>query len=160
MSALSDPVSHRMEQLAPPNPQYGEIVLEGVGGQSRVKFSGSPAMPAIVIIIASPGTQVQVVEPRYNSLPAEVVAYSENHRILPEVLRAFELAKQHFPTAEKVSVRFAREADTGSEWVEVKVKIEAEVTEFLDKYDQCMREWEKSIPAEALDFLCLTYHLI
>jgi hypothetical protein len=78
---------------------------------------------------------------------------------LPSLAEAKKLVEECFPSRKALHIRLDHDPDEAGEWIVVEVTIGQDVSGFLEAYNRCVSLWAKSISAESLALIRLSYNL-
>jgi hypothetical protein len=95
----------------------------------------------------------------FQRIESEVFAFCRDKLITEDVALAIDAAKAAFPALASVELHQAQDSEARSEWVEVRVTCNDDISRFLNQYRECMTQWDRIIPPSSLGLISLTYRI-
>lgn len=91
--------------------------------------------------------------------PQAVLAFCAEHQLLEALPVVLQLAEHHFQPLDAPLVEVETDPEAGGEYMVISVAVAAGIEEVLKRYDAFTSQWVQSIPAQARDFIRLTYDI-
>ena len=99
-------------------------------------------------------------KPTSADLSPEVERFCAAQGLLSHISVALDLVRRCFPCDHEPTLQTEQDPETGEEWVAIDIRVRAETTDFLERYDRYTDEFVARIPWPRRDKIRLSYQLL